>query len=192
PAVMPLVVTAVLFRWVFNQNGVLNYALGGFGRIPPNQMPNWLQDPFWTVPSIVIMGLWGVGAGMMIYLAGLQNIPTQLFEAAQLDGAGPIGQFRAVTLPLLSPTIFFNLVMGIIGAFQVFTSAFVLFGGTSGPEDSALFYGFYLYRKAFEQFQIGYGSALAWIMFVTILALTALVFRSSSFWVYYESQREGK
>ena len=190
PAVMPVVATAVLFRWVFTQNGILNYLLGGFGRIPAQDMPNWLQDPFWTVPSIVVMGLWGVGAGMMIYLAGLQNIPTQLYEAAQIDGAGVLAQFRRITMPILSPVLFFNLVMGVIGAFQVFTSAFVLFGGGSGPEDSALFYSFYLYRKAFEQFQIGYGSALAWILFVIVLCLTALIFRFSSFWVYYEGTRE--
>jgi multiple sugar transport system permease protein len=126
----------------------------------------------------------------MIYLAGLQNIPTQLYEAAQIDGAGLLAQFRAVTLPMLSPTLFFNLVMGIIGAFQVFTSAFVLFGGGAGPEDAALFYSFYLYRKAFEQFQIGYGSALAWILFVILLGCTLLVFKSSSLWVYYEGQKE--
>lgn len=192
PAVMPLVATAVLFNWVFRQQGLLNYLLGGFGRIPFQQMPNWLGDPSWAIPAIVLMGLWGVGGGMMIYLAGLQNIPTQLYEAAQIDGAGVLAQFRAVTLPMLSPTLFFNLVMGLIGAFQVFTSAFVLFGGGAGPEDAALFYSFYLYRKAFEQFQIGYGSALAWILFVIILGCTLLVFRSSSLWVYYEGQREEK
>jgi len=190
PAVMPVVAAAVLFNWVFRQQGLLNYLLGGFGRIPYVRMPDWLGDPQWAVPSIVLMGLWGVGGGMMIYLAGLQNIPTQLYEAAQIDGAGVLAQFRAVTLPMLSPTIFFNLVMGVIGAFQVFTSAFVLFGGGAGPEDAALFYNFYLYRKAFEQFQVGYGSALAWILFVIILACTLLVFRSSSLWVYYEGQRE--
>ncbi|HEU4753063.1 MAG TPA: sugar ABC transporter permease, partial [Armatimonadota bacterium] len=143
-------------------------------------------------PAIVLMGLWGVGAGMMIYLAGLQNIPTQLYEAARIDGAGPVAQFRAVTFPMLSPVLFFNLVMGIIGSFQVFTSAFVLFGGGSGPDDAALFYGFYLYRKAFEQFQIGYGSALAWVLFAVILVFTLLVFRSSQFWVYYEGQKEAR
>lgn len=126
----------------------------------------------------------------MIYLAGLQNIPTQLYEAAQLDGAGVLSQFRHITFPMLSPTLFFNLVMGIIGAFQVFSSAFVLFGGGAGPDDSALFYSFYLYRKAFEQFQIGYGSALAWVLFVIILLFTAVVFRSSSLWVYYEGEKE--
>jgi multiple sugar transport system permease protein len=192
PAVMPAVASAVLFRVLFKQDGILNYALGMGGRVPSTQLPDWLNNPAWAVPSIVVMGLWGVGAGMMIYLAGLQNIPTQLYEAAQIDGAGALAQFRAVTLPMLSPTIFFNLVMGIIGAFQVFTSAFVLFGGSSGPEDSALFYSFYLYRKAFEQFQIGYAAALAWILFLIILVFTALVFRSSSFWVYYEGQKEAK
>lgn len=191
PAVMPAVASAVLFRWLFAQQGMLNYLLGGFGRVPAQQMPDWLGDPQWTLPAIVLMGLWGVGAGMMIYLAGLQNIPTQLYEAARIDGAGPVAQFRAVTFPMLSPVLFFNLVMGIIGSFQVFTSAFVLFGGGTGPDDSALFYGFYLYRKAFEQFQIGYGSALAWILFAIILVFTALVFRSSQFWVYYEGQKEG-
>ena len=190
PAVMPAVATAVLFRWIFGQQGILNYMLGGFGHVGFQRMPDWLGDPHWAVPAIVVMGLWGVGGGMMIYLAGLQNIPTQLYEAAQIDGAGVLAQFRAVTLPMLSPTIFFNLVMGVIGAFQVFTSAFVLFGGSAGPEDSALFYSFYLYRKAFEQFQVGYGSALAWVLFVIILFFTALVFKSSSFWVYYEGKKE--
>jgi multiple sugar transport system permease protein len=190
PAVMPAVATAVLFRWVFSREGILNYLLGGLGRVPFNQMPDWLNDPKWAVPAIVFMGLWGVGGGMMIYLAGLQNIPTQLYEAAEIDGAGALAKFRAVTLPMLSPTIFFNLVMGLIGAFQVFASAFVLFAGGTGPEDAALFYSYYLYRKAFEQFQVGYGSALAWILFVIILACTLVVFRTSSLWVYYEGQKE--
>jgi multiple sugar transport system permease protein len=192
PAVMPLVASAALFNWIFRQQGLLNYVMGGFGAVPFNRMPDWLGDPSWTVPSIVVMGLWSVGGGMMIYLAGLQNIPTQLYEAAQIDGAGWWKQFQVVTLPMLSPTLFFNLVMGIIGAFQVFTSAFVLFSGSAGPDDSALFYSFYLYRKAFEQFQVGYGSALAWILFAIILALSGLVFRSSSLWVYYEGSKEGR
>jgi multiple sugar transport system permease protein len=191
PAVMPAVATAVLFRWLFGQQGMLNYLLGGFGRVPFQKMPDWLNDPFWTIPAIVLMGFWGVGGGMMIYLAGLQNIPTQLYEAARIDGAGPVAQFRAVTFPMLSPVLFFNLVMGIIGALQVFSTAFVLFGSEGGPENSALFYGLYLYRKAFEQFQVGYASALAWILFVIILAFTLAVFRSSTLWVYYEGQKEG-
>ena len=190
PAVLPGVATAVLFRWLFSQQGMLNYTLGGFGAVPWKAMPDWLGDPRWAMPAMVLMSLWGIGGAMMIYLAGLQNVPTQLYEAAQIDGAGPLARFRAVTLPMLSPVLFFNLVMGIIGAFQVFTTAFVMFGGGGGPDDAALFYGLYLYRKAFEQFQVGYGSALAWILFVVILVFTALVFRSSSFWVYYEGRRE--
>jgi multiple sugar transport system permease protein len=189
---MPAVATAVLFNWLLRQQGLLNYLLSGFGLIPTTNMPDWMNDPSWAIPGIVFMSLWGVGGGMMIYLAGLQNIPTQLYEAAQIDGAGSFSQFRVVTLPMLSPVIFFNLVMGIIGSFQVFTSAFVLFGGSAGPENAALFYSFYLYRKAFEQFQVGYGSALAWILFVIILFFTLIVFRSSSFWVYYEGQKEEK
>ncbi len=157
-----------------------------------HQMPDWLLDPSYTVPAILIMGLWAVGGGMMIYLAGLQNIPTDLYNAAEVDGAGPLAQFRHVTLPMISPVLFFNLVMGIIGTFQVFGSAFVLFGSSGGPEGSALFYGLYLYRKAFEQFDIGMGAALAWILFVIILAFTLLIFRSSSLWVYYEGTKEGK
>jgi multiple sugar transport system permease protein len=192
PAVMPAVASAVLFRWLLGKQGMLNYLVGRTVHAPAAALPDWLGDPFWTVPAIVLMGLWGVGSGMMIYLAGLQNIPTQLYEAARIDGAGPLAQFRAVTFPLLSPVLFFNLVMGIIGALQVFTSAFVLFAGGTGPDDAALFYGYYLYRKAFEQFQIGYASALAWILFAVILVFTLAVFRSSQLWVFYEGQREAQ
>ncbi|NUL83569.1 MAG: extracellular solute-binding protein [Armatimonadetes bacterium] len=189
PAVVPAVASAVLFAWIFRQQGILNYVLGGFGAVPFVQMPDWLSDPGWAVPAMVLMGLWGAGGGMMIYLAGLKNIPTHLYEAAEMDGAGVWSRFRAVTLPMLSPVLFFNLVMGIIGALQAFTTPFVLFGGSAGPDNAALLYSFYLYRKAFEQFQVGYGSALAWLMFLMILVLTALVFRSSALWVYYEGKR---
>ncbi len=189
PAVMPVVAAAVLFNWIFRQQGILNYVLGGFGHTPMNALPNWLGDSRFAIPAIVLMGLWGVGGGMMIYLAGLQNIPTQLYEAAKIDGAGAWTQFRRITLPMLSPVLLFNLVMGVIGALQAFASVFVLFGGGAGPDDSALLYGFYLYRKAFDQFQVGYASALAWILFAVIVLLTALIFRSSAMWVYYESER---
>lgn len=191
PAVMPAVASAVVFRWLLGQDGLVNLGLALASNQTPRDLPNWLGDPFWTIPGIVLAGLWGIGGGMMIYLAGLQNIPTQLYEAARIDGAGVWAQFRTVTLPLLSPVIFFNLVMSVIGSFQVFTSVFVLFGGGAGPEDSALFYSFYLYRKAFEQFQVGYASALAWILFALILGLTLLIFRSSPFWVHYEAGGEG-
>lgn len=192
PAVLPGIATTMLWFLMFKQNGILNYLLGGWTGIDYHTMPDWLGDPVWTIPAILVMGLWGVGGGMMIYLAGLQNIPTELYNAAEVDGAGIWSKFRHVTLPMLSPVLFFNLVMGIIGTFQVFGSAFVLFGTGGGPKQSALFYGLYLYRKAFELFDIGMGAALAWILFVIILAFTMLIFKSSSMWVYYEGTKEGK
>jgi multiple sugar transport system permease protein len=192
PAILPGIATTMLWKQMFVQNGLLNYALSGGGRADFHRMPDWLLDPRFTIPAILIMGVWGAGGGMMIYLAGLQNIPTDLYNAAEVDGAGGLAKFRHVTLPMLSPVLFFNLVMGIIGTFQVFGSAFVLFGSDGGPKHSALFYGLYLYRKAFEQFDIGLGAALAWILFVIILAFTLIIFKSSPLWVYYEGSKEGK
>lgn len=153
-------------------------------------LPLWLADPKWALPAFVIMSLWGVGGGMIIYLAGLQSIPTQLYEAADIDGANPVQKFRKITLPMVSPTIFFNLVMGVIGSFQVFTSSFVMTQG--GPHYATLFYLLYLYQKAFQYFQMGYAAAMAWILFVIILICTLLVFKSSASWVYYEGEVKGK
>ena len=153
-------------------------------------MPLWLADPSWALPAFVIMSLWGVGGGMIIYLAGLQSIPTQLYEAADIDGANPVQKFRKITLPMVSPTIFFNLVMGVIGSFQVFTSSFVMTQG--GPHYATLFYLLYLYQKAFQYFQMGYAASMAWILFVIILVCTLLVFKSSAGWVYYEGEVKGK
>ena len=133
------------------------------------------------------MSLWGLGRAALIYLAGLKGIPQQLYEAAAIDGAGAWQSFRHVTLPMLTPTIFFNLVLSIIGTFQTFTSAFVATNG--GPLDSTLFYVLYLYRKAFQEFQMGYASALAWVLFLIILVLTILVVRSGQWWVYYEGEK---
>lgn len=196
PAILPGIATTMLWLIMFRQTGILNFALSHIlnpmNPLSPKSMPDWLLNAHWTIPAILIMGLWGAGGGMMIYLAGLQNIPTELYNAAEVDGAGALSKFRHVTLPMLSPVLFFNLVMGIIGTFQVFGSAFVLFGSTGGPQQSALFYGLYLYRKAFEQFDIGLGAALAWILFIIILAFTLMIFRSSSLWVYYEGSKEGK
>ncbi len=203
PAVLPSVAVSVLWTDIFRQNGVLNYVLMKiynlsfgliFGEVSYIAFPNWLLNEHWTVPSLIIMGLWGVGGGMMIYLAGLQAIPQQLYEAAKIDGASRWRQFIHVTLPQLSPVIFFNLVMGIIGSFQVFTQAFILFGTQSktGPEDSALFYVLNLFYKAFEEFRMGYSSALAWILFVIIMIFTLIVFKSSPMWVYYEGEKEGR
>ena len=138
------------------------------------------------------MNLWGVGGGAVIYLAGLQNIPPHLYEAAEIDGANSWQRFWTITLPLLTPTLFFQLVLGLIGSFQAFVSAFVAFGGLAapgGPQKSALFYMLYLYLKSFRDFQMGYGSALAWILAVLILTFTIIVFKTSDRWVYYEAEK---
>lgn len=183
PAILPGVATAMVWLTVFKpQGGVFNSILGWFGVAP---IP-WLTNPDWALPSFVVMSLWGVGGGMIIYLAGLQSVPTQLYEAAEIDGAGSWSKFRNITLPMISPTIFFNLVMGVIGSFQVFTSSFVMTQG--GPAYSTLFYVLYLYQKAFKYLQMGYACALAWILFAVILILTLIIFKSSARWVYYEAE----
>lgn len=183
PAILPGVAVAMVWQVVFRpQGGVFNSILEWFGVEP---VP-WLTTPEWALPSFIIMSLWGVGGGMIIYLAGLQSVPTQLYEAAEIDGAGSWRRFRSVTLPMISPTIFFNLIMGVIGSFQVFTSSFVMTQG--GPAYSTLFYVLYLYFKAFKYLQMGYACALAWILFAVILTLTLVIFRTSARWVYYEAE----
>lgn len=184
PAILPGAAVTMLWLWILKpQGGVLNYLLG-LAHISPKP---WLADPGWALPSFVLMSLWGIGGGMIIYLAGLQSVPTQLYEAAEIDGAGPWKKFRLITIPMISPTIFFNLVMGIIGSFQVFTASYIMTPG-GGPGYSTLFYVLYLYQKAFKYLQMGYASALAWILFVVVLALTLIVFRTSARWVYYEAE----
>lgn len=187
PAILPGVAVAMLWKWIFNpDSGVMNLLLGKVGI----QGPEWLTSPEWAIPAFVIMSIWAAGAGMIIYLAGLQSVPTQLYEAAEIDGASPFQKFRNVTLPMISPTIFFNLVMGIIGSFQVFVTAFVITGGAGSPAYSTLFYVLYLYQKAFNYFSMGYACAMAWVLFMIILALTLLVFWSGKRWVYYEAERK--
>jgi multiple sugar transport system permease protein len=184
PAILPGVAVTMLWMWILKpQGGVLNYFLG-LSHVSPKP---WLSDPDWALPAFVIMSLWGIGGGMIIYLAGLQSVPTQLYEAAEIDGAGSWKKFWTITLPMISPTILFNLVMGIIGSFQVFTASYIMTPG-GGPGYSTLFYVLYLYQKAFRYLQMGYASALAWILFVIILALTLIVFRTSARWVYYEAE----
>lgn len=183
PTIVPAVASTMLWAWLLNpQYGVVNSLLD-LAHIPG---PGWFADPNWSKPALVLMGIWGVGGSMVIYLAGLQDIPQHLYEAAAIDGAGSVRRTWHITLPLLTPTIFFNLVMGLIGTFQYFTSAFVLTGGQGGPLDSTLFYALYLYRNAFGYFKMGYASAMAWILFVLIVVLTFLVFRSSGRWVFYQ------
>lgn len=183
PAILPPIAVSMVWLVLFNaQNGILNVLLGkiGLGPVP------WLTEPSWALPSFILMSLWGIGGGMIIYLAGLQGVPTQLYESAEIDGAGGWSKFINVTLPMISPTILFNLIMGIIGSFQVFASSFVMTQG--GPAYATLFYVLYLYQNAFMYLKMGYACALAWILFLVILALTLLMLSVSKSWVYYESE----
>jgi multiple sugar transport system permease protein len=184
PAVVSGVAVALLWVWIFDPSyGLANVLLRWLG-LPASQ---WLSGPRTSLISLILMSLWGVGGGMVIYLAGLQSVPQHLYEAAALDGANLQQRFRHVTLPMLTPVIFYNLIMGIIGSFQVFTQAFVMTNG--GPVNSTLFYVLYLFRQAFNYYRMGYASAMAWVLFAVILALTLLVFKSSALWVYYEGER---
>jgi len=185
PAVVSGVAVSLLWVWIFNPSyGLANVALKAVG-LPPQR---WLADPATALPSLIFMSLWGIGGGMVIYLAGLQGVPEHLYESASLDGANALQQFRHVTLPMLTPVIFYNLVMGLIGSFQTFTQAFVMTSG--GPANATLFYVLYLFRQAFSYFHMGYASAMAWVLFSIILVLTLLVFKSSALWVYTEGKRE--
>ncbi len=181
PSVVSGVAVAMLWKWIFDPNyGMLNEAL----RLVGIRGPQWIYSIQWVVPSFVIMSLWGVGGAMIIYLAGLQGVPTELYEAASLDGAGPWRKLWTITIPMISPVIFFNLIMGVIGSFQIFTSSLIMTQG--GPANASLFYVLYLYRNAFAYFDAGYASALAWVLFIIIILFTFLTFRSSALWVYYE------
>ena len=183
PSVVSGIAVAILWRWVFNPDiGLLNQTLQLVGIAGPR----WLYSEEWAMPAFIIMGLWGSGGGMLLYLGGLQGIPTVLYEAARIDGANKWKTFWRITLPMLSPTIFFNLVMSIIGSFQVFTQSLVMTNG--GPNYATLTMMLYLYRKGFEQLHFGYSSAVAWVLFLIILGFTLLVIRSSSAWVYYEGE----
>lgn len=181
PSIVPAVASAVLWAWIFNTDfGLANVALRGLG-LPKIQ---WLQAPEWALPALIVMSLWGLGASMVIYLAGLQGIPDVFYEAAEIDGAGRWAKLWNVTLPLLSPVIFFNLIIGIVGTFQVFTAGYLITDG--GPQNSTLFYVLYLYRNAFEFLRMGYSAALAWVLFFIIMALTLFVFKYVGSMVHYE------
>jgi len=183
PSITPAVANAVLWMWIFNPRfGLLNLVLTSVGL--PRVL--WLADPNWSKPSLVLMHMWSLGQPMVIYLAGLQGIPTELYEAAMIDGAGTWAKFRCVTIPILSPVIFFNLIMQTIGSFQVFTSAYIMTEG--GPLDSTRFYVLYMYNRAFGYFDMGYASAMACILFAIMFLITALNFRVIGPRVYYEVQ----
>jgi multiple sugar transport system permease protein len=191
PSVLPLVASAILWMWMYNpQVGLFNQGLQalGFNRL------GWLWDPALSKPSLILISLWTTGNVMIIFLAGLQSIPTGLYEAAEIDGAAWWAKFRHVTLPMLSPVLLFNLVMGVIYSFQVF-GIVVLMTGTGGggsaggPNNTTLMSVVYLYRVAFEQFKMGYGSAVAWLLFFVILVFTLIQWRLSDRWVYYEGKK---
>ncbi|MDE2869698.1 MAG: sugar ABC transporter permease [Chloroflexota bacterium] len=185
PSVTAGVATIMLWLVILQPNGILNQALGLVG-IPG---PRWLTSTQWAMPSLIIMSFWTVGTTMILYLAGLQGIPQHLYEAASIDGAGHLRKLWHVTVPMMTPTIFLTLVLGIIGSWQVFTQALILTGG--GPANATLFVLLYLYNKAFLIFQMGYASAIAWVLFVIILIFTLIQFIIARRWVYYEYDESG-
>ncbi len=184
PAVFSGVAFVVVWVWLLDsRGGLINLALAQLGV----QGPAWLNDPQWALLALVLMSFWGWGRSMVIFLGGLSTIPGELYEAAAMDGAGKWQSFWTVTLPLLSPTLFFNLVLSIISTFQTFTNAFVATDG--GPLDATLFLVLYIYRQAFQFLHMGYAATLAWVLLVIILALTVLVVRSQRLWVFYLGER---
>ncbi len=181
PIVVPSVANAVLWAWMLNTEfGLVNLLLRSMGF----QKVRWLIDPNMALPSLIMVSLWGIGGAMVIYLAGLQGVPDVYYEAAEIDGAGRWAKFRHVTIPLMSPVIFFNLVMGVIGSFQVFTAGYLITGG--GPNNATLFYALQMYRVGFEYFKMGLASAMAWVLFFIILSLVVVIFKYFGRSVYYE------
>lgn len=176
------VAVAILWKQLFSDTGVFNKIIGIFGI----KGINWIATPSTALNTLILLAIWQFGAPMVIFLAALKQIPVDYYEAATIDGAGKMRRFFSITLPLLTPMVFFNIVMQIISAFQSFTPAYVISGGTGTPLDSTLFYTLYLYIKAFSQFQMGYASAMAWFLLLIISAITGLLFLSAKKWVYYD------
>ncbi len=180
------VAVAVMWRQLFGTEGLVNAAIAFLGIAPVR----WLGDPKTAIWTLVLLAVWQFGSPMLIFLAGLRQIPVSLYEAAEIDGAGGVGKFFSITLPLLTPIIFFNVIIQMIGAFRTFTQAFIVTGGTGAPLDTTLFYAIYLYNRAFNQFQMGYAAAMAWVLLGLIAVLTWFNFRLSNRWVYYETELE--
>ncbi len=181
PSLVPIVASAILWWWLLNGSyGLINHALSWFGI----EGPQWLADEKWTKPSLVLMSLWGIGNTVVIYLAALQDVPRTLYESAEIDGATAWAKLWNITIPSISPVIYFNLIMGIIGSLQVFAQPYIMLGG-GGPNRSALFYAVYLFQNAFEYRQMGYACAMAWVLFILIMALTLLATRLSRRYVHY-------
>ncbi|HEY9292758.1 MAG TPA: sugar ABC transporter permease [Microlunatus sp.] len=185
PSVLSGVAVAVLWQFVFNTDyGAANWLLSIFGIGPVN----WLQSSFWVIPAIVIMQLWGVGSSVIIYLGGLQGIPTELYEVAKIDGAGFWATLRTVTLPMMSPVIFFQVVLGLISTLQIFTQAYIMTGG--GPNYGSYFLSLNIFDQAFTNLRLGYSSAMAWVLFLIILAITLVLFRTARYWVHQPNARD--
>ncbi len=185
PSIVPILAVSYLFAWIFNPNiGLVNGLLRQVGI----HGPQWFSSREWVIPTFIIMSLWGVGGGMVLYLAALQGVPTALYDAAKADGANAWRRFYHVTLPMTSPVIFFNFLMGLIGSFQVFASAFFVTSG--GPANASLFYVLYLFRNGWEYFRMGYASALAWVLFLIIMGATLVTFKLSGRLVYYETSED--
>ena len=175
------VAIAILWRQVFGGQGILNGALGAIGI----QGPNWIADPAYAIVSLIALHLWTFGSAMVIFLAGLRQIPKDLYEAASVDGANRIRQFFSISLPMITPVIFFNVVLNVISSFQAFTPAFIISQGTGGPVDSTLFYSLYLYIKGFKELNMGYAAAMAWVLLIIIAIQAAFLFWTSRKWVFY-------
>lgn len=182
PSITPVVATAIIWLWMFDPiNGVINYLLSTVGV----HGPGWMGSPEWSKPGLILMSMWGVGGAVVIYLAALQDVPHELMEAADLDGANGAQKIRNIVLPMISPVILFNVITGLIAAFQFFTEAFVMTNGKGTPADSTLMMSIYLYQSAFQYFKIGYASAQAWLLFLIVIAFTIILFRVSGRLVYY-------
>lgn len=183
PSLVPLVATAMIWLWIFNgKYGLMNNALAFLGV----EGPNWLSDAMWTKPALILTSIWGIGNTVVIYLASLQEVPQELYEAAEIDGGNWMHKFWHITCPMISPVIYFNLIMGIIGSLQVFAQPYIMFGGaTGGPNRSALFYTVYLYETAFSYNKMGYACAMAWVLFLIILVLTWLATKATRNHIHY-------
>jgi multiple sugar transport system permease protein len=187
PVLVPAVASALLWRWIFHpQWGAINLLLKMVGI----RGPGWLADPAWSKPTLVLMALWTLGQTIVIYLASLQDVPRELYDAAEVDGTNPIQRILYVTLPMISPVIFFNIVTGLIYSFQYFTEPFVISNGIGAPAQSLMFYGMYLYRLAFLNMSMGAASAMAWLLFIAVLICTLIIFRTANWWVYYAGSEE--
>lgn len=188
PAVLPAAATALLWRWMFASDGIINFFLGPILSLLNRDPPAWFTDASLVLPSYIVMGLWGVfGANTVILLAGLKNIPRDLYDAAAVDGAGRVSRYFNVTLPMLSPTLFYVLIIGVIGSLQTFAVAFFI----QQPRRAGTFMNVYIYQEAFDRARMGYAAALGWVSLVVILLFTLLVFKSSPAWVYYEAEKTG-